>query len=139
MPPDECARVAPRQHLVLDSETAHRNVTLRPQGFLAARPPRVLDFVETAAAAYLADLVVRRGEAGPWVRDFAIEVAVTDVQFWRDARPSLEALLHLLTGDNVTVRFVPRSAPPPSASPLTAPPGVDCVSLLSGGADSLAG
>lgn len=97
------------------------------------------DFAVFALAASAADLAIQRNDsADGWTRMIELEVALFDPQPFRDRAGQLENLLRFLTGDFWQLNFVSHGiAPPQSTVPKTF--DADCVSLLSGGADSLVG
>jgi hypothetical protein len=114
------------------------------QGLLSLLPappsPLAADLVEVASAVYLADLALPRGRNEDWVRHLQLAVPVREPEFWQAQSSALSHLLYVLTRDEVGFEFVPAPALPP----LPTGPGAqawaaDCVSLLSGGVDSLAG
>jgi hypothetical protein len=113
--------------------------TLRAAGDLTTglrAPAPVLDFMNVAEAAYAADRIVARD--GDWTpREFELVVPVADPERLRIAAEPTQELLRFLTGDLWQIEpasvAVGRPAPLPPVVPI------DCVCLLSGGLDSLAG
>ena len=97
------------------------------------------DLVDLAAAAYLADINAPRGRNEAWVRDIGLTVPVREPERWEAAKFDLTRLLHVLTRDNFAINFAARSDDPNSPAPPHLPSDTDCISLLSGGLDSLAG
>lgn len=101
--------------------------------------PRAWDLLSIALAVVAADTCVPRGTSPDgWTREIGLTVAVSDVAFWASQRPLLEEQLRFLTTDLWTVAFADggvRLTPPDK--PIL--PDEDCVSLLSGGMDSLVG
>lgn len=95
-----------------------------------------IDLVRIAAAAYMADRQVRRGEG--YSRTIRIHVQVTDVEPWGDAVDDLARLLHWLTADlwDISVAADELERPKPIEASEEPP---EMVSLLSGGLDSMAG
>jgi 7-cyano-7-deazaguanine synthase in queuosine biosynthesis len=106
----------------------------------------VSDLLDVAAAVYLADLAVPRGRNEQFIRAIDLHVPVRVPDAWAAAADDLGRLIYLLTGDNVTLTFHPLasgdSSPLPRSPqdrPVAAVADYDCVCLLSGGLDSLAG
>lgn len=100
---------------------------------------RIWDFVSLALAVAAADLsCVRAGSADGWTRVIELDVHLFDPQPWLLQQTALESALRFLTGDFWTLNLLPGGEPPPQT---TAPVVIDsdCVSLLSGGVDSLVG
>jgi len=102
-------------------------------------PPVLEDLLDIATAVFLADIAAPRGMHDEWTRAMAIEVPVSMPDFWKDEAPLLSHLLYTLTRDSIEIGLThrPRSEreDPVGARPVD----VDCVCLLSGGLDSLAG
>ncbi len=97
------------------------------------------DFLTFALAVSAADQAVPRdGTADGWTRMIDMEVALSDPQPFQGIEAKLSAMLRMLTGDFWTLSFVDGGQPAPRS---TAPKrfDADCVSLLSGGVDSLVG
>lgn len=132
--------------LLLDWRTDRANVLVDVPGMCrlmdTALAPAAADLLDIAIAIYTADIAVKRGKREHWTRavDLAVPVRLMDV--WADLRGDLERLVYMFTRDSVTVSFYQaptscdeeRVAPTP---PIDFQP--DCVSMLSGGLDSLAG
>ncbi|MFC1791085.1 7-cyano-7-deazaguanine synthase [Gemmatimonadota bacterium] len=107
------------------------------------------DLLDLSAYVYVADTSVSRGgEAdvwgAKWNRSFMIVLPVRDLATWKKPTVggALKKALQYLTGDRFQFEFVQRGGDPdqtylqfPSWKPFE---GADCVSLFSGGADSLA-
>jgi 7-cyano-7-deazaguanine synthase in queuosine biosynthesis len=101
--------------------------------------PRAWDFLSIALSATAADLAGHRS-ASPdgWTREFDLQISVTEPDFWNSHSALLDKLLGFLTTDRWQVRFLPSGACyQPTGDPVT--PEEDCVTLLSGGLDSLVG
>ena len=97
------------------------------------------DFLTFALAVNAADHAVERSlSADGWTRTIELEVALYEPAPFEQLTAELEQALRFLTGDFWTLEFVEDGYPPPiSKSPLVH--DADCVSLLSGGLDSLIG
>ncbi|NOV23412.1 hypothetical protein E5S69_07640 [Cupriavidus necator] len=100
---------------------------------------QVWDFVSLALAVAAADLTcVRAGSADGWTRVIELDVYLHDPAPWTAQQAQLQEMLRFLTGDFWTLNLLPGGeAPPQSTAPVTL--DTDCVSLLSGGVDSLVG
>jgi len=113
--------------------------------------PRYQDLLEIAAYVYIADTECKRWSERDllntrWQRDFQFIVPVQEPDFWNNelVKESLQAALARVTGDSFQFRFTKRRRPTEQLffkwEHLDATgPIPNCVSLLSGGADSLAG
>lgn len=97
------------------------------------------DFLTFALAVSAADQAVHRdGTADGWTRMIELEVALCNPQSFQSIAGTLAGMLRMLTGDFWTLSFVSGGEPAPrSAAPKRF--DADCVSLLSGGIDSLVG
>lgn len=98
----------------------------------------VWDFVQFCLAVCSADLASpRSSSADGWTRTIQLTVGLCEPQRWGHLKPRLEEMLKVLTGDYWTLIF--------NDAGVEAPQGDgtylqnDCVSLLSGGLDSLIG
>lgn len=137
----EGANPLPPADLILRWDGPERNA-LRQVSALrellpAAPAPLAEDLLDIATTVYLADVGVARGHNEDWVRSLALTVPVREPAFWQEQGPALSQLLYVLTRDSFRFEFVSCAA----AEQPTATGGgtADCVSLLSGGLDSLAG
>lgn len=99
----------------------------------------VWDFMTFSLSVAAADkAVARRSSADGWTRMIELIISLNQPDIWNSIADELEDLLRYLTGDFWTLRFhkggekffVPRSSSDSDA---------DCISLLSGGVDSLVG
>jgi hypothetical protein len=101
--------------------------------------PRAWDLLSIALAVVAADTCVPRDRSPDgWTREIDLTVAVSDSGFWASQAELLETQLRFLTTDLWTVAFADGGVRPTSlAKPVL--PREDCVSLLSGGMDSLIG
>lgn len=100
---------------------------------------RTWDFATFALAVSAADLAVTRAlSADGWTRVLELHVALVDPAPFAQCTPLLQEMLRFLTGDFWQLHFEPGGLQAPAS---TAPKSfdVDCVSLLSGGVDSLVG
>ena len=109
-----------------------RRAKLRPT-------PRAWDLLSIALSVIAADTGVRRDESPDgWTREIELVVAVSEPAFWTSQRNVLESQLRFLTTDLWTLVFRDGGVQPVPPS-IPALPDEDCVSLLSGGLDSLIG
>lgn len=97
------------------------------------------DFVTFALSVGAADLAVPRGtSADGWTRIIELDVALQNPAPFMLKQRHIEEMLRLLTGDFWHLRFLDGGrARPQSTAPARF--DADCVSLLSGGMDSLVG
>ncbi len=104
------------------------------------RPLNVLqwDFLSIALAVFGADRFALRDE-GPdrWTRVIQLYIEIVDPKPWRPATARLEAALRFLTGDVWQLCFREGGRAQPDYQPKMT--DRDCVSLFSGGLDSLIG
>lgn len=101
--------------------------------------PRAWDLLSLALSVMAADLGVRRNKSPDgWTREINLQVAVSDPSFWGEQRSLVEEQLCFLTTDRWTVTFADGGTLP-SPPNRAVQPDEDCVSLLSGGLDSLVG
>ncbi|MGB3071211.1 MAG: Qat anti-phage system QueC-like protein QatC [Ottowia sp.] len=97
------------------------------------------DFLTLALAVNAADLaVVRAASADGWTRTIDLQVALVDPTPFLPLRAEIAEALRFLTGDFWRLDFVAGGEPPPRSTAMKAY-DADCVSLLSGGLDSLVG
>lgn len=111
--------------------------TLKKPGFPI--DPMAWDLTVIAAGVVAADQAVQRSQAPDgWTRAIVLEVDVLNPQIWSRVSPLLTKALGYLTGDHWHLTFTSGLAiHPQPESPKRLPH--DCVSLLSGGLDSLVG
>jgi hypothetical protein len=110
--------------------------SLKRKGF--APSPQAWDFAQFCLAACAADLAcLRSASADGWTRTIELTVGLHEPLRWQPWKQHLENLLKVLTGDYWTLQIVDGGVPPPDGK--VAPSRHDCVSLLSGGLDSLIG
>lgn len=141
----EVNQYGPRPNLRLELwNVSHRLLTtLRPLG---------RDLLDIAAFVYHADNSVRRGTIRnvfneDWVRDFSFMLPVRKPEVWREQSiiSTLGTMLEFLTEDRFEFTVAQREPVPEQLAfkaikeALPAYPEADCVSLFSGGMDSLVG
>jgi hypothetical protein len=96
------------------------------------------DFVQFCLSVCAADLAcLRRTSADGWTRTIELTIGLHEPLQWAPWKCHAEGMLKVLTGDYWTLNFVEGGAPPPDGKPQVL--DRDCVSLLSGGLDSLIG
>ena len=100
---------------------------------------RAWDFLSLALAVATADLAVpRKASTNGWTRNLELEIAVNEPDLWNENTELIQNLMRFLTTDLWFIRFTGLGysyEPPNKPSTFTE----ECVSLLSGGADSLVG
>jgi 7-cyano-7-deazaguanine synthase in queuosine biosynthesis len=100
---------------------------------------RAWDLLSISLAVIAADLAEHRTKsADGWVRRFDLHIAVADPEFWNSQKEQIDALLAFLTTDIWHLEFLPNGFVP-AVSVDAKYPEDDCVTLLSGGLDSLLG
>lgn len=100
---------------------------------------QVWDFVSLALSIAAADLsCIRSNSVDGWTRVIDLDVHLYDTAPWLQQKKPLEEMLRYLTGDFWTVSFLPGGEPPPESTDAITY-DADCVSLLSGGVDSIVG
>lgn len=100
---------------------------------------RAWDFLSLALSVMAADVAGIRDESPDgWTRQLALDIAVSEPDFWNTQTERIAELLAFLTTDLWKIRFVGGGmvAKPPK-NPVF--PTEDCVMLLSGGLDSFVG
>ena len=109
-----------------------RRLKLRPAN-------RAWDFLSLALAVQATDASVTRSDSPDgWTRQLDLTVSVIDPDFWNQQSGLINGLFQFLTTDIWNIRFqIGGIQPAPPAKPSY--PTQDCVSLLSGGLDSLVG
>jgi 7-cyano-7-deazaguanine synthase in queuosine biosynthesis len=104
-----------------------------------APAPRAWDLLSIAMSVIAADTGVRRDESSDgWTRQLQLQIAVNDPDFWSSQGDLLARQLRFLTTDLWTLEFFDTGDLTNSPAEPTYPKE-DCVSLLSGGLDSLVG
>jgi hypothetical protein len=110
--------------------------SLKRKGF--APPPQAWDFVQFCLSVCAADLAcLRRTTSDGWTRTIELTVGLHEPIRWTPWKQHAEQMLKVLTGDHWTLNFIEGGVTPPNGKPQ--PIDRDCVSLLSGGLDSLIG
>lgn len=139
---DRCEIVRDADTLI-DWRTERANVTVdlsempAPAGLSAP----ALDLLDVAIGIYIADIAVMRGEREAWPREITLAIPVREPRLWSSIGRDLSRLIYALTRDSFTLHFY--AVPDLSEMGYECAPAseerVDCVSMLSGGLDSLAG
>ncbi|MGI5817671.1 MAG: 7-cyano-7-deazaguanine synthase [Armatimonadota bacterium] len=115
---------------------------LRCSGGHCPLSPAAQDLLDLAVALYAADIAVRRGERESWPREIDLAMPVREPELWAEARDDLHRLIYELSRDSFRLHFSPGECVPTPAGETARPQAdiePDCVSMLSGGLDSLAG
>jgi 7-cyano-7-deazaguanine synthase in queuosine biosynthesis len=100
---------------------------------------RAWDFLSTALAVIAADTGVSRSQSPDgWTRTLDLRIAVADPGFWDSHKSLLKSALCFLTTDIWELTFL-EGGVYPTPPKIPSMPNEDCVSLLSGGLDSLIG
>lgn len=99
----------------------------------------VWDFTTIALSVIAADFsLLRKTSADGWTREIELTIHLNDVQKWNLVKEKLEKTLRFLTGDFWFLIFKDIGVPTPSIKKVIQY-NCDCISLLSGGLDSLTG
>jgi len=135
-----------RTHVVVDFDDDQGNATIGLSDLARALPgmsPQCIDLIEAAGTVVLGDVAHLRGRNEAWSRDLAFHLPSRGRDAWQEVGPVLEALLSFVTGDAVRLEFdegePTRLWAPARVHRSGAIADADCVCLLSGGIDSLAG
>lgn len=99
----------------------------------------VWDFVTIGLSVAAADIsCLRENSPDGWTREIELVINLNEPELWNTHKSELEKAFKFLTGDFWSFTFLPDGVVPPST---TTPISIeaDCVSLLSGGMDSLIG
>ena len=100
---------------------------------------RIWDFNTIALSVAAADnALARKDSADGWTRQIDLTIHLCNPNVWEPARQDLEKTLRFLTGDFWSLNFNGNGVAPPRANRVNRF-DCDCVSLLSGGVDSLVG
>lgn len=98
----------------------------------------VWDFATFAlTVASIDKLISRKTSPDGWTRELDVEIHLCSPDKWYSQIEQLQNLLRFLTGDFWTISFCGGGSIPPSPNPIMRE--ADCISLLSGGMDSLIG
>ncbi len=133
--------LAPGAFVQLDWRSPRRNAIFDLSALEeAAGPlsPSVADLADLVGAVFLTDLAVPRGRNEQFVRSLELHLPLRDPGLWQGQARTLGRLLYLLLGDNLGLHFYAREPEPPAGA-AGKPCDADCVCLVSGGLDSLAG
>jgi hypothetical protein len=97
------------------------------------------DFCSIAmAVAAVDESALRKTSADGWTRVLKVEIQLAEPLIWQNQIPALEETLRFLTGDFWSISLTSGGEPPPEPKKIK-DFKADCVSLLSGGVDSLVG
>ncbi|MBK3404191.1 7-cyano-7-deazaguanine synthase [Methylorubrum populi] len=99
------------------------------------------DLAAVALAVIAADRYVNRAAVSEdgWTRQIELTVSVTDPARWTAMSPAVREMLGFLTGDVWSLVFLPDGVQPRPPARVVGHRPETCVSLLSGGLDSLIG
>jgi 7-cyano-7-deazaguanine synthase in queuosine biosynthesis len=101
--------------------------------------PRSWDFLSIALSVICADMAGHRKKSPDgWTREFDLTIAVIDPEFWKSQAESIQNTLNFLTTDRWCLNFTEGGyypKPPKIGKRFDA----DCLTLFSGGMDSLIG
>lgn len=140
--------IATRLNLLLSNRGLDHGIgnALTDLANLGALPTEVgIDLLVLAAHVHAADTRISRDTESQdsWTREIRIIVPVSDAQLWRANAALLKTTLNFLTGDRWIIDFRPRpqgfTTLRPGLPPNAPKPTYDCISLFSGGLDSLIG
>ena len=96
------------------------------------------DFATFALSIAAIDKLISRNESPDgWTRVIDAEIHLYTPSIWSNLKEELQRLLRFLTGDFWLLDFQPNGSKPPQSTPVLK--DADCISLLSGGVDSLIG
>lgn len=111
---------------------------LRKYGIVPSAP--VLDFVAFAFSIVAADKLAPRSDSPDgWTRMFDLTIYLSEPEKWSSVKAKTEEMLRFLTGDFWKLTFGQANAPLLEHKHKPLKRDNDCVCLLSGGMDSLAG
>ena len=99
------------------------------------------DFSTIALSVAAADMSTNRSKsADGWTRRIMLDIHLCDPKFWDEQKTKLESIFRYLTGDFWYLNFFPNGVKPPlSQGGNLFKSKASCISLLSGGVDSLVG
>lgn len=99
---------------------------------------RAWDFLQFCLSVCAADLsCIRNTSADGWTRNIELTIGLNEPIFWQPWCQHIEKMLKVLTGDYWRLVFTEDGVPAPKGKHTVLE--CDCVSLLSGGLDSLIG
>lgn len=99
----------------------------------------VWDFTSIALSVTAADnSLSRESSTDGWTRQINLTIHLCDPSAWNPIKSELQSILRFLTGDFWELKFLEGGIEPPYAKKIKQY-DADCVSLLSGGVDSLVG
>lgn len=99
---------------------------------------RAWDFLQFCLSVCAADLsCIRNTSADGWTRNIELTIGLNEPIFWQPWCQHIEKMLKVLTGDYWRLVFTEGGVPAPKGKHTVSE--CDCVSLLSGGLDSLIG
>ncbi len=112
---------------------------IRKAGFTPS--VRAWDFTSIALSVAAADMSCKRSQsADGWTRQIELDICLCEPLVWFGQKKLLESTLRFLTGDFWTLNFFPNGeAPPQPRKSKVKTYDANCVSLVSGGVDSLVG
>jgi len=113
----------------------HNDLDQIEQDIKSKLDPVILDLYNIALVVYVWDLQTPRPQFDP--REFRCLMSVSNKDKWDNVKSHLEATLYFLTGDIFTFNFV--QGKPAEKEFQFKKKSDECVSLFSGGIDSLAG
>lgn len=133
-----CEYAVPKSH---NAEVGHFGTELRNEmkkrGIIPSIP--AWDFLTIALSVASADNYLPRKKCfDGWTRNFDIEIYLIDPNPWIEVKKKLQDTLRFLTGDYWKITFH-QGGELPEKPKKKSEFNVDCVSLLSGGLDSLVG
>lgn len=103
-------------------------------------PDAVIDFAAFAISVVASDKLVSRAESPDgWTRMIDLTIFLSEPEKWTTIKTTIEKMLRFLTGDFWTLSFQLAEAPVIQLKYEPIKRENDCVCLLSGGVDSLAG
>lgn len=143
--PAYAAALADGETVVIDARSRRANVVVRfrrdDSPVRVDLSPLHRDFLDLAAAVYVADELARRKDAEDWwTRAFRFLFPVKDPAVWEAAEGQLRRCLGGLSGDDYGFAWPERTGLPRGVRPRRRLAGrFDAVCLFSGGIDSLLG
>lgn len=100
---------------------------------------KIWDFTTIALSVAAADNSISRSKSPDgWTRQISLDIHLHDPEPWKNLKEHLQKILRFLTGDFWEINFLGGGSEPPQHKNIQAYDS-DCISLLSGGVDSLVG